>query len=114
MKALWTAAVLAGVAAAACGQGESDINLAGTVTSALTDSAIVDAEVQMYYRKQSFLDPGVVLARTDSQGQYTLRGRDAPCEGLSLRATATGYMNSSSIVPRCTDALQQFDFQLQP
>lgn len=114
MRVLRTAAVFAAVAAAACGQGESDINLQGTVISAVTDSAIFDAEVQMFYQKVSILDPGVVLARTDSQGHYTLTGRSAPCEGLALRATATGYQNSPPVTPRCTDALQVFDFSLQP
>jgi len=114
MSAFRATVVLAVLGAAACGAGDSDINLAGTITSAATQSAIVDAEVAMYYRTVSQLDPGVVLARSDTAGHYTLHGREAPCTGLSLRVTATGFQPSMPVTPQCHKAVQQIDFALQP
>ena len=115
MSALRATIVLAAVAAAAaCGQGESDIHIEGTITSAATSDSIADAEIRMSYRMVSPLDPGVVIARSDSAGHYVLRGRDAPCEGLSVRVTAVGFQQSAPVTPVCDKALQQMDFALQP
>lgn len=116
MSVLRATIVLAAVAAAAaaCGQGESDIHIEGTITSAATQDSIGDAEIRMSYRMVSPLDPGVVIARSDSAGHYVLRGTDAPCEGLSVRVTAVGFQQSAPVTPVCDKAVQLMNFALQP
>jgi hypothetical protein len=66
------------------------------------------------YRTISFLDPGVILTKTDTNGHYKLHGRDVLCDGMSLGVAATGFKNSEQKTPRCEEQVQIMDFKMQP
>ena len=101
--------VAAGVA---CQGGRSDLTIEGTITAAATSDSIDSATVTLSYRTISFLDPGVIITRSDSDGHYQLHGRDVLCEGMGMSVTKTGFANSEIKIPKCEEALQTMNFQL--
>lgn len=113
MRGMRAAAVAAAVVAAAC-NGRSDINVEGTITVAATSAKIPDATVTLSYQTVSFLDPGVIITKSDSVGHYKLHGRDVRCDGMALGVVKTGFQNSAQQTPKCEEAVQTMDFQMQP
>jgi hypothetical protein len=99
-------------ATVACQGGRSDLTIEGTITAAATSDSLDSATVTLSYRTISFLDPGVIVTRSDSVGHYRLHGRDVLCEGMGMSVTKTGFLNSAIKIPKCDSPVQIIDFQL--
>lgn len=97
---------------------QADMDLAGTVTSAVNGAPIPNATVTIHTGVFVYSGWGA-SATTDMQGRYTLKDR-GPCEteltSVYLVARASGYREQSSINNgqklECTGRRQTFNFSL--
>ena len=92
----------------------SDINIEGYIRSAADQSPIVGANAILGYRPVAVLDPGQVIARTDTAGFFRLRATDVPCEGANFVATSNGFVTPAPRGFTCEKELQRIDWSLQP